>query len=519
MSRVYKLVFVFFKFVATHFKLLSFLVAASIAGLVIQQSVFFRWFGYETVPGPITDEYSYVWQALSLRQHQVPMGWTLSRFVYDKPEYHSRGGDLDGFGIITEGKKIGIKEFKQNSTPLVAIKQIDYVKGIEHMFFVAPFFDHPPLGGLIYSLGVKDTVEEVEQVKPSDFRQPAMTMAIITAVLLFIFLYLVTSNHWIAALGSIIYSTVPTYLLATRSAFLENTVPPFILAHLILLFLAIKSYGKITDKKLNYLFLILSGFAGGLGVLAKEPAAGFVAGSLVLLVINKLPKKLMFMFLISAAIPVLAYIGWGLWLQKDVFIDIFLSNANKGYFGSLKVTTMLEALKFKDFPVDGWWVWGIISFLIISMNIKQKNLLFLIIPLASHLLLILFLGSPNYPWYFLSAIPFLAGCSAILIWQIYESPTIATSFAFFLIPFSSSYYWGRVALNLQPSITHYRWSFLVFVMALFVRLKFGKYRVVQVVWFVFLAILIQKIVVFNQVFFPYLIAHWGNLPIPSLPNF
>lgn len=508
-------IFIVFNFISTHLRLFSFLIGAGIAALVIQQSIFFRWFGYETIPGPITDEYDYVWQALSLRQYQLPVGWTLSRYIYDKPKYHSRGGDLEGFGIITEGKRVGLAEFKQNSTPLVAIKEIDYVKGREHMFFVAPFFDHPPLGGLIYSLGVNNTVKEFEQVKPADFRKPALNLAIITAILLFIFLYLITTNALVASLGVIIYSTVPTYLLATRTAFLENIAPPFILSHLILLFLAL----QLKYKKLAYLLIVASGLLAGLGALSKEPAVGFVIGSLILLVFNKIPKKIILVLLLSILTPILIYSGWGLWLQKDLFIDIFLANSSRGYFGALKLVAMMEALKFKNFPIDGWWIWGLFSFLMVSINIKQRNLLYLIVPLAMHLFLVLFLGSPNYPWYFLSSIPFLAACSAILIWQIYENPNIATALAFFLIPFSSSYYWGRVALSLEPSINHYRGAFLIFSLILLLRLKFGKYRIIRFTWFIFLAILIQKIVIFNEVFFPYLIAHWGNLPIPSLPNF
>lgn len=501
-----------FVLISSHKKIISLFLSVIISSMVIQQGLFYRWFNYETIPAPITDEFNYVWQGLSLRKHSLPLGWVTFSDIYRNPKYNSKQGNLAGFEIEIDGKKIDKNQFLTDRKPLIAIAEIDFVKGTEHMFFVAPFFDHPPLGGLIYSLGVDQTVARVDQVKANSFRKPALVLAVITAIFLFIFLFLITDNPWIAALGVVIYSTVPTYLLATRTAFLENVVAPISLAQLILLFLAIK-------KKPSYLLLILSGLFAGFGVLAKEPAASFILASLILLLINKIPPKNIFIFLFTALLPVIGYLGWGLWLQKDLFLDILFANANRGYFGAIKLVTMLETLKFKYFPTDGWWVWGFISFLLISFKPRQKNLFFLTIPLSLHLLLILLLGSPNYPWYLISSIPFLVACSAILTWQIIKSPTVATAMAFFFIPFSSSYYWGRIALNLQPSINHYRYAFLVYTLLLAIRLKFPKLNLIKTFWLIFFVVLIKKIIVFNQVFMPYLMAHWGNLPVPNLPNF
>jgi len=503
----------------SHMRLIIFFIALALSTAVLYQSIFYRWFGYETIPAPITDEFDYAWHGLSLRQYGLPIGWTILGHIYKEPKYQSRKASLDKFGIIADGKRIDLREFQKDRRPLIAVKEIDYTKGLEHMLFVAPFFDHPPLGGLIYSLGVGSEIKEFAEVKPAEFRRPALVLAIVTATLLFIFICLITNNPWIATLTVIIYSTVPTYLLATRTAFAENAEPPFILTHLIVLFLAVRSYTEQLNKRLILPALAFSGFVGGLAFLIKEPAIGFLLGSVALLLINKLPKRYILVFLFALLIPIGSYLIWGLWLQKDLFLGILQTQAGRGYFGAIKLVTMMEALKFKNFPVDGWWIWGFISFLFISLKLKQKKLLFLLIPLFSHFLLVLFLASSNYPWYFLSMIPFLAGCSAILIWQIYEDPKIATAYAFFFIPFSSSYYWGRVALNLEQNITHYRYAFVIFTVLLALRLIFGKFKIVKIIWFLFLFILIQKIITFNQLFIPYLISHWGNLPIPSLPNF
>lgn len=497
------------------FKIILFVAAIIISFVVIKKSVFLRWFGYENYPTPVADEFTYAWQGISLKKYGVPVAWTLNSGVYKDNKFNPIIGNLNGFGIETKDGLIDLNKFRKNPKPLSAVREIDYVKGLEQMLFVAPFFDHPPLGGLIYSLGVNKNVKNVEDVKSADFRRPALVMGIITTVLLFIFLTLITSSPWAGTLGVIVYSTVPTYLLATRTAFLENAVSPFILVHLILLFL----YTKYFKKKFSFLLLIISGLFGGLAVLAKEPAIGFLIGSLIILWKNKINKKNIFVFLISGFLPILIYIGWGLWLQKDLFMAILMTNANRGYFGAIKVVTMLEALKFKNFPTDGWWIWGLLSFALISIKIKNKNILFLTLPLFTHLLVVLFLGSGNYSWYWISTIPFLAGCGALLIWEIFKNPKLVTAMLFFFIPFSSSYYWGREALTITPSISHYRMAFIIFGLMLFFRLKFRKNKIIQILWIIFMAWIMYKIVIFNELFLPYLVAHWGSLSIPSLPNY
>jgi len=497
------------------FKIISLAIAILISFWIIKKSVFLRSFGYGSYPTPVADEFTYVWQAVSFKRYGLPMAWTLNSGVYKDTKFNPIVGGVEGFGINTGEGIVNSEKFRKNFKPLSAVKEIDYVKGKEQMLFVAPFFDHPLLGGMIYSLGVDKDIENVEDVTSDNFRKPALVMAIITVILLFIFLTLITSNLWVGTLGVVVYSIAPTYLLATRTAFLENAVAPFILIHLILLFL----YTKYYSKKISFLLLIFSGLFGGLSVLAKEPAIGFLIGSTIILWKNKIKLKNIFIFLISCGFPILVYVGWGFWLQKDLFMAILLTNASRGYFGAIKVVTMMEALKFKNFPTDGWWIWGLLSFAFLSIKNKNKNILFLTLPLFTHLLVVLLLGSTNYPWYWISAIPFLAGCSGLLIWQIFNDPNLVSSLLFFFIPFSSSYYWGREALGILPSINHYRMAFMAFSLMLFLRLKFKKNQIIKMLWIIFMIWIMYKIVIFSEVFIPYLIAHWGNLSILSLPNY
>lgn len=488
-----------------------------ISAYIIKESLFYRWFGYETIPAPITDEYDYAWQGMSLRMYGLPIGWTMFDGVYRDEKLEPRQIDLVNFAM-NDGSPVDLKRFLSDRRPLFAIKDLDYQKGMETMVFAAPFFDHPPLGGLIYSTGIKPGVTKLDQVKPEQFRYPALVAAVLTTVLLFIFSTLVTNNPVIGLLTVIIYSTVPTYLLATRTSFLENIISPFILLHLICLYLFLKTTSK-ENKFIRITLLVLTGLFAGFAFLAKESAIGFLVGSFVLMILNKVHWKNILTFFVAAALPILIYVCWGLWLQKDLFINLLLTNSSRGYFGAIKPVTMLEALKFKNFPTDGWWIFGFISMLLISVSKSAKKYWFVTVPSLSNIICVLLLGGPNYPWYLIACIPLFAVCSAILIWRVFRYPNLTNSLAFFLIPFSSSYYWGRVALSVPADINHYRISFMAFALVLFFRLKFPKAKFMQIIWFIFLAFLIRKIIIFNQVFFPYMIAHWGNLPVPNLPVF
>jgi len=475
------------------------IVSISLAFLVIKHGLVLRNFNFDVYPTPALDEYNYVWQAISLKKTGVPMAWTMNGGEYQSEKYSPIHGGIEGMTINSQT----IKQFRENRRPLNAIADLDYGLGMRQVLFVAPFFDHPPIGGMMYEMGMPKNIEKIDQVIPSDFRRSAIALAVITSVLLYILLFLIFKNPWLPLLSTIIYSTVPTYILATRTTYLENAVAPLVVLSLIFLVLAI--------NRRNYWFMILSGLVGGLSVLAKEPAIGFLLGFFILLIVNKVPRKNIVAFIISAAIPVLAYVIWGLWLQKDLFLGVFFTNAGRSYFGAIKMVTQLQSLGFKNFPTDGWWIWGFVSFLIISLKSKNKKILFITIPSFAHLLTVLLMPSPNYPWYLISCIPFLAASSAILIWQIIKKPTVATAMAFFLIPFSSSYYWGRVSLSLAPDIRHYGYIFLIFAAFLLVRLKFSRFKITHYIWFLFMAGLMYRIFIYNEVFFPYLMAHWGGL--------
>lgn len=499
------------------------LLAILIAIHIIVRASEIRWMGYDIIPKAFLDEYNYVWQALSLKSTGLPVGWVTFEHLYRTP--NSLSGNIVDLGIRVgspDNPVVDLDNFKKQGKTLIAVRELDWGDGTKHLFFVAPFFDHPPLGGIIFSQSVDKSVNDFADVKPDQFRRPAVYIAIISSFLLFILVYLVTNLPWVATLSVAFYSSVPTYLLSSRIAILENAVPPFALLHLILLTIYLRFQERFT-KKITYLILFLSGFAGGLATMAKESAIGFVIGSVALILITGVKEplkksKVLLTIIIGAALPVAWYIIWGLSIHSKIFLEILATNASRISYGPLKLVSTLPALRFKDFPVDGWWLWGFVSFFLCCLYFNRKYLP-LILPFTAHFLLVLFLASPNYPWYYLAMIPFLASFTAINLWNLYKTPNIAHAVAFFLIPLSSSFYWGRLVFKGSSNLWDYKITFIVFMVFVFLKNKFTDNKKVKIVWTIFFIVLTYYLVKLNFQSIQFIIANWGKLPIESLPNF
>lgn len=466
----------------------------------------------------ILDELSYTWQGLSIRQVGIPIGWSDSG-VYHGGDINKRGmiGGIKDFYIQQNDKEINITNISKAVRPYYAILDFDISKqtksrdviGIKQIDLVAPFFDHPPLGGLIFSLGVTPETKTFSEVTTFQTRKVSLYLAIITSLLLFMLTLILTKNSFVSFLGVSIYNLAPSYFFASRFALLENILAPFALLHLILLFLSFNN----PTKRLK--LLGLAGFVGGLLSLVKESGLGFVIGSLILMKLEKLSKKDFLVFFKFFAIPVVLYLIWGMYLSADVFFKVLIFNSSRQFWGSLNFLTMLTSLRFRDFPFDGWWIFGFISILILVLR-KTKASTGWIIPVITHLILILFLGGSNYSWYYLALVPFLALASALVLWQLFVFPNIAELITFFIIPVSSSLFWGRAITQFTPNLVEYRlFLFTTFMFGFSANLLNSKKAIL--VWRIFFALTILILLILNYKSLTYIMSHWGISDYPSLP--
>jgi 4-amino-4-deoxy-L-arabinose transferase-like glycosyltransferase len=336
-----------------------------------------------------------------------------------------------------------------------------------------------------------------------------LTIGIITSALLFIYAFLLTDNLIISLLSVILLNSIPTYLLTSRYALLENILQPFVLAQLIFLLL-VKRY-----KKYSMIFLILSGILAGLSVLVKETGLGFLFASLVLLFVWKEPKRYKILFTISAGVPILIYILWGLWMSPKIFLEVFISNSSRGFFGPLNFISIFPSLRFARFPLDGWLTWGFISILFLIIK-KPKENLDLLLPFFGHLLLLLFLSSANYPWYYFALIPFLVIASSTVIWDMIITPSFGIIFPFAFIPLSTSLYWGNTVFNLPPKILTYRLVIFGFLAIGIAKIIKPKNAILRIFWVVACILIFYEVLKWNRFSMEYIIDHWDKLPALEL---
>lgn len=477
-------------------------------------TVFFskdRWIGYSLIPdNKIFDERDYALQGLSIVRNGVPIGYSDSG-EYSKMPDTVHDTKLSGFSILVNGVKPTFSNFIDFPKPVISVNQFDFGFGDQYVKFSQPFLDHPPLGGIIYSLGIPKNAQNFLDITPQGYRLPALYLAFITSILIFLLAYQVFDNPIVALLSTIVYNIVPTYLLLTRYALLENVVSPLSLIMMNFLVFAFR------NKQRHFtLLLLLSGFFGGLSFLAKESGAGFILGALILLIYNKSNWKKIVIYFSAAALPIIVYVVIGLLFTQDLFLRIFIYNTARSFLGSLNFINIFANIGFKDFIFDGWWIWGFVS-VIFLIYFGKKTSLLITIPLLSELFVVLFLSGINYPWYYFTLIPYLSIAAGYSLWRLIISPDLLLASSFFLFPFSSSFYWGYTVFHLPPSFLVYRIILLVFAIVATVKIIFPKRLSISFVWSSLVCILVLILMGLNHRSILYIIANWGELPIPAFP--
>jgi 4-amino-4-deoxy-L-arabinose transferase-like glycosyltransferase len=338
----------------------------------------------------------------------------------------------------------------------------------------------------------------------------AIYISVITGILLFFLTYLIDNHLLTAFLAFIIYSTVNVYLLISRYALIENLLIPLTLISLIFLVLSKRKWRKFK----NYLkpgFLVLAGISAGLALATKELGiAVIITGVLILLIYKVSPKNILFFF-VPALVLGLSYYLYALIISPQLFFDIFINQVSRGFFGSLNFLYSFYRPHFAGFPLEGWWVFGFICLLFLRENLKKYREI--VIAFLCYLLVFLFFGGVNHPWYSLVFVPFMIIASAIFIKKLLLDPTAMRLIIFFLFPFSSSLYWGHyVFRQSSANVLVYRFFILFFLSLITLSVLRKKVPVVKVIISIALLIILFKIYQWNQYGFTYLIANWGNLP-------
>lgn len=482
-----------------------------ISFLIIYKFGYDRWIGYSQIPdNGIFDERNYALQGISLRKNGVPIGWS-DLGIYSNIPKEVEIITMKDLGINVNNITPKLQNIKALYKPVISVNEFDYGFGTRHVRFVQPFLDHPPLGGLIYSLGLPKDVNNFADIRPYDYRTPALYLAVITSVLIFLLAYQVFKNPFVSLLSVIVYNSVPTYLLASRYALLENVVAPISLLSLNFLIPAVKGIKK---NKNSTILLLISGITAGFIFLAKESGVGFILAEILLLIYYKVPKKKSFWFLSGVSLPIILYLTWGFWFFGDFFFKVMLANSQRGFIGSLNFIKIFSNLGFKPFSLDGWWIFGFLSVILLFFG-DRKKFAPILIPFICELFVILFLSGINYPWYYFALIPYLSVAAGYILWKVIYEPDAVLLPIFFLFPLSSSLYWGYTVRHGEPSNLLYRIILVIFTTASVIRLICPNKKYVRILWIIFSVLIIAGLVKLNHSSILYIIANWNKNIVPT----
>lgn len=492
---------------------------------ILKHSFYLRSIGYDQIPETyvILDERTNVWHGLSISQTGVPAAWS-NLNVYMQQNF---GGEVDGLNVKIDGKKPNLTNFSTFPKPGVAVSEYDFGRGLRHLRFVQPYLDHPPFGALVLSSFVKEDVKTFSDLTPAAFRRGSLWLGILTGLLTFIVGWQITKNPLVGLLASAIYSSVPTYILLSRYALLENVLSPIILASVSMLILAKSYLERQTDRK--YLFkilLVLAGVFCGLAALTKIVGWFMLIIGILLLVYWRINYKQILFFFIPATFVGLLYFAWGLYLDPKLFIDIFrYQSIDRGFVGSLNFLTAAKGIGILNFPFDGWWIGGFVSLLLVPF---KKEYIPVIFSVAAILITTLVLGGANYPWYYIPLIPFMCVMTAVLIWRVVFQPNFLSIIIFFLVFFSSSFFWGYGVFQADKLSTNYMQPYQTYRLALIVFLLLGLLSIFSTrfkfqklylgIWFIFMLVVVYQLWEWNTQSVLFILSHWGKFPTLYTPG-
>lgn len=341
--------------------------------LILILALFLRKKNYAEIPipGQSADEYSYSWVGLSLIETGMPIG-------------------ISGLGGNQHSlfRYVNVDRFFQTVStgdPL----EINY-----------PWMDHPPLLGLITgSYAYLSGARVFEDTVTSIIRKPIIIISTFSVMLLMIFCW-INFDFITAAVGGLLYATVPLIVLSSRMIQAENAIIPCLLGCMIFLSLYLKNK--------NSLFLFLTAILAGVATLFK--LTGIVCYLLtffVLIIEHKgLTKKFFndLLFFLAVSVPIsFLFVVYGSVYGLQNFKNILFSNYNRFYgIGSSSILELIRNQRLtqhKFLPeaaiISGWILFGYF----LGKKKTDKGLKITLLGILSYLIVYIFFGSQPYGWY------------------------------------------------------------------------------------------------------------------------
>lgn len=463
---------------------------------------------YDKIPkvGLTFDEYAFAWMGKSFLQSGLPMSWTTNLDLY-KQSCKTAASGFSGFGLVIDGVKPDWKNITSIRKPAVLVTEIDYGLGMRHVGIVQPYLDHPPLAGVIYSLGIGN-FNQPEKVTAENFRYVNRYVSLTSAILIFVLGWQLF-NPWIGLIAAGLYSTTPATIFASRLTLAENVLVPIMLLTLILV-------NKATGSK-SVRWWILAGLMGGIGMWIKFSAISILLAGMYLGWEKKTEFKRWGILGLVGLFIFGLYLGYGTFIGGNLFWKVLLAQSERAGWGIINLYQGLGRLFFNGFPIDGWWIGGF--GVTLYMSVKQhKNLRPVTVMTMCYILTAILFGGDNNAWYLFPLGVLWCLAYAALVYDLYTDPGIMNSSLLYVFGLLASAYWGFFKLRPELDVSWVTRAMAVgFIGAAVIAGRWGKTQGwIKWFWRVGLSLGLYRMYIWNFRGIQYILENWEKLPYPLM---
>lgn len=311
--------------------------------------------------GATSDEYSYSFLGVSLLTKGVPISWS------------------------------AVSAYKNRSD--LTIKNLYFP-------IVYPYFDHPPLNGLLVGswalLFGQNTFQKIEL---HTIRLVPIFLSMISSVLVFM-LGLRLYNYKTALWALLIYSTTVIFVVNSRVVLAENLLTPILLGAIYMFY----SFRKnMTFKKTMVL-----GTLCGLAFWTKELGIVAFLSMLYLFIFEKIKIKHILVLIITSLFFALLYIFYGAYYDWEVFKAVLSIQSDRVVGPETLLYLTSTPIIINKLYYDGWYFLGFISFFLSFLDYKKHR--FVLVPSLFYFLLMIFslTEKGEMGWYLIPLFPFMA---------------------------------------------------------------------------------------------------------------
>lgn len=318
---------------------------------------------------------------------------------YDK--YPQRGATSDeytysflGVSLLTEGTPISWSTFWQYKDR----KDLT----IDNIYFpiVKPYFDHPPLHGLLVgSWALLNSENTFEKIQIKTIRLIPIALSLISSFLL----YLIGSKLYGFKVGIwaiLIFNTVTFFVMNTRIVVAENLLTVFLLSALYTYLQNIHRFSQKTP--------ILLGILAGLSLLTKTLGIVVFLTILILFVADKVRWKIILIFIEIFLIFVGIYLGYAAYFDWNLFWAIQQEQSSRNIGPQVVSLITFTPVIVNKVVYDAWYFLGMFCLFLRFFDFRQNK--YIVVPTIMYLLLLVssLTREGHTGWYFIPFFPLMS---------------------------------------------------------------------------------------------------------------